>query len=232
MNIVINGGTRGIGKEMVLLLSLDKTNNIFVTGRNNNSLQQLSKESKHNNIFTFKYDISTFEKVEKQFIEALSGCFKTVDILINNAGTLIKKDFVDFSKDEVRKVMETNFIGPASLIHSIKPMLIRGSHIVNISSMGGYQGSSKYKGLSYYSASKAALSCLSECLAEEFREDGIVVNCLAPGSIQTEMFEEAFPGQKAPVTAKEMAEFVVWFAINGSKFFNGKVIPVALADPK
>jgi NAD(P)-dependent dehydrogenase (short-subunit alcohol dehydrogenase family) len=97
--------------------------------------------------------------------------------------------------------------------------------------MGGFQGSSKYKGLSYYSASKAALSCLSECLAEEFRESGIVVNCLALGSVQTEMLKEAFPGYKAPVTAREMAELIVDFAIKGRKYFNGKVIPVAFSNP-
>ncbi|MCU0472466.1 MAG: SDR family oxidoreductase [Bacteroidales bacterium] len=231
MNIVINGGTRGIGKEMVLLLSHDKNNNLFVTGRNNKILQQLSEEAEHRNIFTFEIDISIFEVLEKQFIETLSGYFQSVDILINNAGTIINKDFVDFNKDEAIKIIETNFLGPAALIRALKPMLIRGSHIVNISSMGGYQGSSKYRGLSYYSASKAALACLSECLAEEFREDGIIVNCIAPGSVQTEMFEEAFPGYKAPVTAREMAEFIAWFAIKGSKFFNGKVIPVALNNP-
>jgi len=232
MNIIVNGGTRGIGKEMVLLLSKDANNKIFVTGRNYNILQHLSKESIHKNIMTYQCDISIFETNEKQFIETISGYFKGIDILINNAGAIINKDFVDITHEEARKITETNFLGPAALIRALKPMLVRGSHIVNISSMGGFQGSSKYRGLSYYSASKAALSCLSECLAEEFREDGIIVNCLAPGSVQTEMFEEVFPGYKAPVTASEMAEFIVWFAINGRKFFNGKVIPVALHDPK
>ena len=93
-----------------------------------------------------------------------------------------------------------------------------GSHIVNISSMGGFQGSSKYRGLSVYSASKAALSCLSECLAGELNESGISVNCLALGSVQTEMFENAFPGFKAPVGPKEMAEFISYFAVNGNKY--------------
>jgi 3-oxoacyl-[acyl-carrier protein] reductase len=106
-----------------------------------------------------------------------------------------------------------------------------GSHIVNISSMGGYQGSSKYKGLSVYSASKAALSCLSECLAGELKDSGISVNCLALGSVQTGMFEKAFPGFKAPLGPKEMAEFITYFAINGNKYFNGKVLPVAVNNP-
>jgi NAD(P)-dependent dehydrogenase (short-subunit alcohol dehydrogenase family) len=97
--------------------------------------------------------------------------------------------------------------------------------------MGGYQGSSKYRGLSVYSASKAALSCLSECLAVELSEPGISVNCLALGSVQTEMFENAFPGYKAPLKANEIAGFISYFAVNGNKFFNGKVLPVAVNNP-
>jgi NAD(P)-dependent dehydrogenase (short-subunit alcohol dehydrogenase family) len=97
--------------------------------------------------------------------------------------------------------------------------------------MGGFQGSAKYKGLSYYSASKAALACLTECLANEFTEYGICINCLALGAVQTEMFDEAFPGYKAPVDAKQMAEFIAGFALTGHKFFNGKILPVAINNP-
>jgi NAD(P)-dependent dehydrogenase (short-subunit alcohol dehydrogenase family) len=97
--------------------------------------------------------------------------------------------------------------------------------------MGGFQGSSKYRGLSYYSASKAALSCLSECLAVELGETGISINCLALGSVQTKMFESAFPGLKAPLGPKEMAEFISYFAVNGNKYFNGKILPVAINNP-
>ena len=98
-------------------------------------------------------------------------------------------------------MMETNFFGPASIIRIVKPLMPAGSHIVNISSMGGFQGSAKFNGLSYYSASKAAIACLSECLAEEFKDSGVSVNCLALGAVQTEMLREAFPGYKAPVEA-------------------------------
>jgi 3-oxoacyl-[acyl-carrier protein] reductase len=97
--------------------------------------------------------------------------------------------------------------------------------------MGGYQGSSKYAGMSYYSASKSALACLTECLAVELQGMGISVNCLALGSVQTEMFENAFPGYKAPLGPEKMAEFISWFALNGNKFFNGKILPVAVSNP-
>ena len=231
MKIVVNGGTRGIGREIVLLLAREKRNLVFVTGRNRINLKQLSADAVNGNIFTHPLDMMHIEENEKSVAEAIAGSLKNVDILINNAGTLVSADFMDFNNKEAVRMMETNFFGPASLIRILRPFMSKGSHIVNISSMGGFQGSSKFRGLSYYSASKAALSCLSECLAEEFRDAGIVVNCLALGSVQTEMLEEAFPGYKAEVSARDMAEFIADFAINGNKFFNGKVIPVAAGDP-
>jgi NAD(P)-dependent dehydrogenase (short-subunit alcohol dehydrogenase family) len=135
------------------------------------------------------------------------------------------------SDQDAREMMETNFFGPAAFTKLLVPLMSAGSHIVNISSMGGYQGSSKYRGLSIYSASKAALACLSECLAVELSETGISVNCLALGSVQTEMFESAFPGLKAPLGPKEIAGFIAYFAVNGNKYFNGKVLPVAVNNP-
>jgi NAD(P)-dependent dehydrogenase (short-subunit alcohol dehydrogenase family) len=75
------------------------------------------------------------------------------------------------------------------------------------------------------------LSILSECLAEELKDTGIAVNCLALGAAQTEMLQQAFPGYKAPVTASEMASFIAEFAINGNRYFNGKILPVSLSTP-
>jgi NAD(P)-dependent dehydrogenase (short-subunit alcohol dehydrogenase family) len=97
--------------------------------------------------------------------------------------------------------------------------------------MGGYQGSMKFPGLALYSASKGALAVMSECLAEEFKETGIKVNCLALGAAQTEMLKEAFPNYQPPLSAEEMASFVCDFALRGQSFFNGKILPVALTDP-
>ncbi len=228
-NILVNGGSRGIGKEVVNRLALDDNNEILVTGRNEKALNSLS--SRYKNVTSLPTDMSVFESQQEKFSETVSCQFGRVDIVINMAGFLVAKDFLTISGDEARLMMETNFFGPASLIRILKPMMPAGSHIVNISSMGGFQGSSKYKGLSYYSASKAALACLTECLATEFKEYGISINCLALGAVQTEMFEKAFPGQKAPTDAKQMAEFISEFALTGHKFFNGKILPVAGGNP-
>jgi 3-oxoacyl-[acyl-carrier protein] reductase len=229
MNIIINGGTRGIGRELVSCLSKDVNNKIIVTGRNEEALKKLSSEFL--NVRTVSVDMSIFDNQKETFIKTVSGYLEHVDILINMAGTLISKEFLEISNEEGRLIMETNFFGPATMIRIIQPIMPSGSHIVNISSMGGFQGSSKYKGLSYYSASKAAIACLTECLANEFKIYGINVNCLALGAVQTEMLNEAFPGYIAPVNAKQMAEFIAGFALTGNKFFNGKILPVTLSNP-
>lgn len=229
MNIIVNGGTRGIGKEVVNYLAQDKSNQILVTGRNEKVLNSLS--NRYRNVHSLSIDMSVFDSQSEKFRETVSDHFKRVDILINVAGSLVKKEFLDMENDEARMMMETNFFGPASVIRILQPMMSAGSHIVNVSSMGGFQGSTKYKGLSYYSASKAAIACLTECLADEFAEYGITVNCLALGAVQTEMLDEAFPGYKAPVDAMQMAEFISNFALTGHKFFNGKILPIALSNP-
>ncbi|RYE16649.1 MAG: SDR family oxidoreductase, partial [Sphingobacteriaceae bacterium] len=110
-------------------------------------------------------------------------------------------------------------------------LMAKNAHILNIGSMGGFQGSAKFLGLSAYSASKAALHTLTECLAQELAPQQIKVNCLALGSAQTEMLERAFPGYQSPVLAFEMGKYIADFALTGHRFFNGKVLPVALSTP-
>ena len=231
MNILINGGTRGIGRETALYLSENRDNHVIVTGRDEEALIKMALSKTYNNISSIAVDLSLFDDQAESFREQVYNRFSIIDILVNNAGMLINKEFKQFSNEEARLLMETNFFGPAAMIRLLKPLMKRGTHIVNIASMGGFQGSSKYSGLSYYSCSKAALVCLTECLAAEFTQDGIIVNCLALGSVQTEMFSEAFPGFSAPVEAKDMGIFIGDFAVNGKKFFNGKVLPVAFSNP-
>jgi 3-oxoacyl-[acyl-carrier protein] reductase len=229
MNIIINGGSRGIGKETALFLAQDNNNQVIITGRNIEALNKISALCQ--NIYPLQADISVPEEITETFREKVMQRFAKVDVLINMAGSLVSEEFMKMKDSDARSMMEINFFGPAAAIRILRPNLEKGSHILNISSMGGYQGSTKFRGLSYYSASKAAIACLSECLAEEFRDSGISVNCLALGAVQTEMFEEAFPGYNAPVKAGEIASFISYFALNGQKFMNGRIIPVAFGNP-
>lgn len=97
--------------------------------------------------------------------------------------------------------------------------------------MGGVMGSVKFDGLSLYAATKGAVSILTESLAAEFAQQGVAVNALAFGAVDTDMLRTAFPNYKAPVTATEMGSFVADFALKGHKFFNGKVLPVSSSTP-
>ena len=102
---------------------------------------------------------------------------------------------------------------------------------MNISSMGGIQGSKKFRGLSAYSASKGAVAILSEALAEELMDEEIRVNSLALGGVDTEMFQNAFPHAEASYSPTQMAQYIVDFALNGWKHYNGKVLPVSVNTP-
>jgi NAD(P)-dependent dehydrogenase (short-subunit alcohol dehydrogenase family) len=227
MNIIITGGANGIGKQIALQLAKIKWNTVLITGRDAVTLAEVSYAAEHKNIKFLACDFRDLHLSTESFKKNVNSVFDSVDILINNAGTLVSKEFAEITDSEAREMMEVNFFAPVEIIRTLLPLMNKGSHIVNISSMGGFQGSAKFKGLSYYSASKAALACISECLASEFQELRISVNCLALGSVQTEMLKKAFPGYNAPVSANEMGKFIADFALNGSKVYNGKIIPVA-----
>jgi len=154
-----------------------------------------------------------------------------IDAIIHNAGALLLKPFAETTAMDFENLYKVNVFGVANLTRVCLPFLSKGSHVVSISSMGGIQGSMKFAGLSAYSSSKGALITLSELLAEEYKEQGITFNVLALGAVNTEMLAEAFPGYVAPLSATEMANYIADFALNGNKFFNGKVLQVSASTP-
>ena len=229
-NIIITGASRGIGFDAAIALAKNENHRVFALSRNQDRLENLKRKATFDNIYTLSIDLSNFETKSLEFFLEQVG---TIDILINNAGLLINKPFIELTIADWGKMINVNLLSSVQLIKCLLPKLrsADGAHIVNIGSMGGVQGSSKFSGLSAYSASKAALANLTECLAEEFQDTGIRVNCLALGAIQTEMLAEAFPGYQAPVTSEEMADYLAWFALNGHRFHNGKILPVAVSTP-
>lgn len=234
-NIIITGASSGIGFEAVLDLTANKANNVIALARSADKLRKLHEIATSLNpdggtLYPAQFDI-VYDNYPESLVPFIQSKFAQVDILINNAGTLINKPFLETSAQELAHVLQTNVIGHANMIRHVAPLMTNGGHIVNIGSMGGVQGSAKFPGLAAYSASKGALAILTECLAEEFKPLKIHVNCLALGSSQTEMFEEAFPGFEAGTLAFEMGRYVADFAQNGAKFFNGKIIPVANTTP-
>ncbi len=228
--IIVTGCSRGIGLELVKLLCKDKNNFVLGISRDGDALHQL--ENEFSNFKSFKADISVINKSATE-LENILQEFGSIDVLINNSGSLINKPFADISSEEAQYLFLVNFFGAAQLIQLCLPYFntSQRSHVVNIGSMGGFQGSAKFPGLQYYSASKAALASLTECLAVDYKDRNISFNCLALGAADTEMLRTAFPGYQAPVSAAKMATFIAYFAVNGQEHFNGKVIPVAGGNP-
>lgn len=224
-NIVITGTSRGIGFEMVKLFS-EAGYNVLALSRNSKPISNL----KLDNVTALEFDIANESEIVK-LSAYLQTKMTSVDVLINNAGFLVNKPFAEITSEEFKRCYDVNVFGVATLIKTILPFMKKTGHIVNISSMGGVQGSVKFSGLSAYSSSKGALITLTELLAEEYKETGPSFNVLALGAVQTEMLEEAFPGFEAPLSATEMAQYVMDFSLKGNKFYNGKILQVSSSTP-
>lgn len=233
MNIVLTGASSGIGFEAALEFTLQSANKVVCIARSADKLRKLLEIARSITpdctLLPVEFDIVNDDYAA--LVPFLKERLGHVDILINNAGALINKPFLETSADDLEDMFRSNVTGHFKMILNLLPLMKSDGHILNIGSMGGFQGSVKFPGLAAYSSSKSALHTLTECLAFELAETGIKINCLALGSAQTEMLEQAFPGYQSPVMAFEMGKYVADFARTGHRFFNGKIIPVAVTTP-
>ena len=232
MKVLITGASGGIGRECVKHLTSSGDHVIYAISRSADLLDSLKKEcmdsyAREVHVLSVDFHQEGFQNQVAAWIGEMGG---QLDILINNAGSLINKSFQEVNFLDIREQFRVNFDAPFVLTQSLIKYLKHDhtpSHVVNIGSMGGYMSSVKFPGLSVYSASKGALAILTECLAEEYKESNIRFNCLALGSADTEMLRKAFPAYQSPMSAEKMASYIVDFALNGHEYFNGKVLPVA-----
>lgn len=222
--ILITGTSRGIGLELVKFFAEHNCQVIAVSRKKSELFSEYKNVTFISTDLSEETSIKTLEKNLKQN-------FKTIDVVIHNAGAIVNKPFSDISQKEWQYIYQVNVFGVALLNQIVLPMMSSGGHVVTISSMGGIQGSLKFAGLSAYSSSKAAVITLSEVLAEEYKNQGISFNVLALGAVQTEMLQEAFPGYQAPVVPEDMAQYIYEFALTGMKFYNAKVLQVSLSTP-
>ncbi len=227
-NILLTGASRGIGYATAKLLTQNPHYQVITLSRNTQALLDL--QSTQPNLFPFAFDLMNFDE---QVLAQIKAQFGEIHILINNAGYLVKKPFEQLTDSDWLHSFDVNVLSVVKLIKSFLPCMGKtaNAHILNIGSMGGFQGAVKFAGLSAYSASKSALANLTETLSMELLEKNVIINCLALGSVQTEMFEEAFPNAEASLQASKAAEYIAWFALNGHSFHHGKVIPVAFGTP-
>ncbi|MEI6865875.1 SDR family oxidoreductase [Flavicella sp.] len=224
-NVVITGTSRGIGFELAQLFA-NNNFNVLALSRNAKTLEAIN----HKNITTLAIDLTKKQSLTS-VNDFIKNNWKQVDILINNAGTLLNKEFETTTTEDFINVYNVNVFAVASLTQTLLPYFVKNTHVVTISSMGGIQGSMKFSGLAAYSSSKGAVITLSELLAEEYREKGYKFNVLAIGAVQTEMLAEAFPDYKAPLQPTEIASYIYDFSTTGYKFYNGKVLQVSSTTP-
>ena len=222
-NIIITGAGRGIGKATALLAA-SQGNQVYAISRTIDDLKGIENIQPYSVDLINPVDITSFCK-------ELATTGVLIDVLINNAGKLENIPFKETAFDIFESVFKVNVFGLAELTRQLLPMINPKGHVVNISSMGGVQGSSKFPGLAAYSSSKGAVITLTELLAEEYKETGPAFNALAFGAVQTEMLEEAFPGYEAPLSAAEMGSYLLNFALTAHQFYNGKVLPISSGTP-
>lgn len=222
-NIIITGTSSGIGFELVNIFS-KKNHRVLALSRDNSKLRELKLDGV--DAIDFDLNHNDYEKINEFLKKA-----EKIDILINNAGYLVNKPFKETTLEDFQMVYSTNVFSVAMLIKNTIDFMESGSNVLNISSIGGVQGSVKFPGLSAYSSSKGALNILTEMLAEEYKDRGIHFNSLALGSVQTKMLEKAFPNFTASTSALEMAEYIYNFSTNGYRLMNGKVISVSSTTP-
>jgi len=224
-NIIITGTSRGIGYQLVKQFA-EAGHNVLALSRNSEPILDLNLKTVTAISFDLG-DVNAYNKVESFIKEN----WKQVDVLINNAGSLLNKPFAETTITDFEFVYKTNVFGVSEMTRICIPFMENGGHVVTISSMGGVQGSMKFPGLAAYSSSKGAVITLTELLAEEYKDSNISFNVLALGAVQTEMLEDAFPGYEAPTTAAEMASYIFEFSLNGNKYYNGKMLQVSSSTP-
>lgn len=232
--VLVTGVSRGVGFE--LFLQFAQMPDIIVIGvsRNKSGLKKLEEKCSSNIGKSFHLIEGDITHPELQI--QLNSTLKTygkLDILINSAGAIVNKPFDEITLADLQYCYSINVFAPYILTQQLLPWLTKSdlAHVVNIGSMGGVQGSSKFPGLSAYSSSKGALITLTECLAEELKDRNVAVNCVNLGAVQTEMLEAAFPGVKANHFPQEIAKWLIQFALSSHRFMNGKSVQLSNSTP-
>ena len=213
--ILVSGSSSGIGFA-ICEESKKQGHNVIGISRNINS------QASELGIRSFSVDVTNQNQIN-ELVNNLTSENITIDILINNAGLLIKDKFRDTTDDTFKKVYDVNVFGLANLTRALLPIINTDGQVINISSIGGVNTSKKFPGLSAYASSKGALITLTEVLAEEYRSRPRF-NCLALGSVKTKMLAEAFPGYEAKITPDEMAKQILDFAFDQNNTRNGEII--------
>lgn len=228
--VLVTGAGKGVGFATVVALLAQPDVRVIAVSRSIGALKELAQGSDGAGLEVMELDLLVSDACTR-IRSAVGG--RRLNGLVHNAGLLHHVPMGGHHRSDLERLFATNVLLPLEISQALVAELAGDppGHIVHIGSMGGFQDAAKFAGLVAYSASKAALACMSQCLAEEFKDRGIHSNCLALGAVDTDMLKAAFPAFQAPVTAKDMGAYVAEFTLTGHKLFNGKVLPVAVTTP-
>jgi short-subunit dehydrogenase len=230
--VVVTGASRGVGRATARSLVEVHGCNVVAVSRDAAGLASLRTEcgTRAEALETLPLDLAAPGGIA-EVRRHLEG--RRLHGLVNNAGLLIKQDWGGWTMDDLQRLFLLNAAVPLLLTQALSDRLGGDpvGHVVNIGSMGGFQGSVKFPGLAGYSASKAAAANITECMAEELKDSAVRCNCICLGAVDTAMLRVAFPGYTAPVGPDEVGRYVARFVMEGHKLFNGKVLPLALSTP-
>lgn len=233
---VITGGSRGIGRSMVLSFAQKGYNVIFCYEKNENAAFETEKEARKlgAEVYAFKTDVSKSEEVEKLFAFAEEK-FSGADVLICNAGIGRQRLFTDITDEDFERMIGVNLKGVFYCCRRALPYMIRNKwgRIINITSMWGETGGSCEVD---YSAAKAGVTGLTKALAKEVGPSGITVNAVSPGVIETDMNraltteDMAALADETPLCRigrpEEVAAAAVFLAGEEAGFVTGQVLGV------
>ena len=233
---VITGGTRGIGKQIILELAQNGYDIATNYRTENDDLKDLINQVEKTGakINTYKCNVSNYENTE-EFIKNVISDFGKIDVLINNAG--ITKDglLMRMKKEDFEDVVDVNLVGTFNITRNVIPYMIKAKKgkIVNISSVVGVSGNA---GQTNYSASKAGIIGFTKSLAKEVASRNITVNAVAPGFIQTKMTDVLKDEVKDEIlkqiplkrfgTTDDVAKVVKFLVSEDSDYITGQVINI------
>lgn len=229
-NVLITGGSRGIGAECVRMFSEHGYKVFFLYKNNSEKAAKLSAET---GALPFCADVASVNDIDNIYeeIEKLGG----IDIIVNNAGISQIKMFCDITEDDWDRMFDVNIKGMYVVTRRFLGDMVhkKCGRIINISSMWGETGASCEV---HYSASKAAVIGFTKALAKELAPSGITVNCVSPGFIDTDMNSELSVEELTefisdiPIAragdVKDIAETVMFLASEAAGYITGAVIPV------
>lgn len=233
---IVTGGSRGIGKSIVLRLASQGVNVTFFYQSNQAAAESTLSEadSLSGTVQALKVDVRDPEACEKA-VEEVGDSHGKINILVNCAGIIRDNILGMLSSEDVAEVLQTNVAGVFNVLRPVIPYMAsrRQGRIINISSVSAEKGG---RGQTNYSASKGAINALTKSLAVELASRKILVNCVAPGVIETEMTErireQAGDMVKSRILlgrygqAEDIANAVLFFASSLSSYITGQVLHV------